>query len=162
MLVILVVISSFLIHLVVALSVEKEIKDIELQLSKTSLSLKHSNKETERLKNIEQLIEDLEQKVEQIDSLREAQSRNLNSISQLVKLIPEGVYLESVTFIDGAIEVSGKLPETEAISSLVEQLDSRQLTEKVSLHSVTKILEGEFAGHSRFLISFELMEETGT
>jgi len=103
-------------------------KDIEKQ----KFTLSQLQKKIEEVKKFESLNKDVENKIKIVEDLRKMQATPVTILNNIVKKIPDGVWLAGITY-DGAITIEGYGFSNLNVVAFVENLKGTPEFQDVSL-----------------------------
>lgn len=94
------------------------------------------NKNISDIKELKQQTKDLLARKQVVESLQSNRSYDVHLLDQLVRLMPEGMYLNSIEQHDATIHLNGLAQSSARVSTLMRNLDSSQWLKNATLIEV--------------------------
>ncbi|MES0371052.1 MAG: PilN domain-containing protein [Mariprofundaceae bacterium] len=109
-------------------------------------SLKAQNdvlkKKIGKIRNLDKLRADVERKLALVDKLQEGRFNSLVSLNGLAEVIPENVWLTSITDSAGALAISGLGESNKAVANFMRALDQSPLFANINLKTIARTQAG--------------------
>lgn len=109
-------------------------------------SLKAQNnvlkKKIGKIRNLDKLRQEVERKLELIDKLQEGRFHSLVTLNGLAEVIPENVWLTSVSDSSGTLAISGLGESNKAVANFMRALDQSPLFANISLQTISRTQSG--------------------
>jgi type IV pilus assembly protein PilN len=102
-------------------------------------------KEIGKIKDLDKLRADVERKLKLVDQLQRGRFRSLNTFVELAKVIPENVWLTSVTDTGKEIKLTGLGESNNAVANFMRALDNSPIFSNVRLQVITRTQVGAVA-----------------
>jgi type IV pilus assembly protein PilN len=102
-------------------------------------------KEIGKIKDLDKLRADVERKLKLVDQLQRGRFRELNTFVELAKVIPENVWLTSVTDTGKEIKLTGLGESNNAVANFMRALDNSPIFSNVRLQVITRTQVGAIA-----------------
>jgi type IV pilus assembly protein PilN len=102
-------------------------------------------KEIGKIKDLDKLRADVERKLKLVDQLQRGRFRELNTFVELAKVIPENVWLTSVTDTGKEIHLTGLGESNNAVANFMRALDNSPIFSNVRLQVITRTQVGAIA-----------------
>jgi len=115
-----------------------ELKEQTLSLQKQNADLK---KKIGKLHNLGSLRADVERKLQIVDRLQEGRFHSLRTLHEVARVIPENVWINSVSNSDANITLTGLAESNKAVASFMRKLDSSPLFDNVQLMVISRVME---------------------
>lgn len=95
-------------------------------------------KEIGKIRNLDKLRADVEKKLKLVDRLQHGRFRSFNTFVELAKVIPENVWLTSVTDTGKTIKLAGLGESNNAVANFMRALDASPIFSNVRLQVITR------------------------
>lgn len=95
-------------------------------------------KEIGKIRNLDKLRADVERKLKLVDRLQHGRFRSFNTFVELAKVIPENVWLTSVSDTGKTIKLSGLGESNNAVANFMRALDASPIFSDVRLQVITR------------------------
>lgn len=95
----------------------------------------------------------LGQEVRELRTLEASSAAGTVVLEEIVRAIPEVLWLEEITFRDGQIRLSGRAFSTNAIATFIEQLDAAPVFDEPLLDDTTENPDSTYS----FILSFKFL-----
>lgn len=137
---------------------QSELTDLENELS----DLKSQNallmKQIGKIRDLDKLREEVERKLELVDTLQKGRFYSLETLNELSKVIPENVWLTSFSDKGGMLSISGLGESNKAVANFMRALDQSPILNNVSLKTITRTMSGNVPVRS-FSLTLSRVEE---
>jgi len=91
-----------------------------------------------KIKDLDKLRSDVERKLALVDQLQQGRFYSLLTLGGLADLIPENVWLSSISDTKGSLSIEGTGESNKAVANFMRALDESKLFTKVSLQTITR------------------------
>lgn len=95
-----------------------------------------------KIKDLDKLRADVERKLALVDQLQEGRFYSLLTFSGLAKLIPENVWLSSISEASGNLTIAGMGESNKAVANFMRALDESSEFTNVRLQTITRSSSG--------------------
>jgi len=95
-----------------------------------------------KIRNLDRLRVDVERKLALVDKLQQGRFESLNTFAELSKVIPENVWLTSITDNAGKLKVTGLGESNKAVANFMRSLDQSPLFGDISLQVIVRKVAG--------------------
>jgi len=92
-----------------------------------------------KIKNLDALRADVERKLQLVDKLQQGRFRSLNTFYEVSKVIPENVWVTSITDNGTGLKIAGLGESNEAVASFMRALDGSKLFSNVRLEVISRV-----------------------
>ncbi|MDQ6955013.1 MAG: PilN domain-containing protein [Mariprofundaceae bacterium] len=112
--------------------------DLKLEFSVLQAENKELKKNIGKIKDLDNLREDVERKLELVDELQQGRFESLTTLWALSELIPSNVWLSSFNDRAGALSIAGVGESNGAVASFMRALDQSPKFENISLLVISR------------------------
>lgn len=116
------------------------------------------DKEIEEIQKLRKEIDDLQKRKDVVDNLQDARFNVVHLMDQILRILPEGVYLRSLKQgADNKISIVGMTQSNARVSTLMVAIEDSQWfsgANLIEIHSVGQ--EGQEGRYSEFSLTFDL------
>ncbi|MDX8407496.1 MAG: PilN domain-containing protein [Mariprofundaceae bacterium] len=95
-----------------------------------------------KIRNLDALRADVERKLKLVDTLQKGRFRSLVTLNEIARVIPENVWLTSVTNDGPTIKMSGLGESNKAVANFMRMLDESKIFTNVSLSVISRVDAG--------------------
>jgi len=114
-----------------------ELKEQTLSLQKQNAALKQK---IGKLHNLGSLRSDVERKLQIVDRLQEGRFHSLKTLHEIARVIPENVWINSVSNNDADVTLTGLAESNKAVASFMRKLDKSALFNNVQLMVISRVV----------------------
>jgi len=116
----------------------------DLQEDYTQLKAQNTilKKKIGKIKDLDALRADVEKKLELVDHLQRGRFRSLITLNEMARVIPENIWLKTITDNGATIRVSGLGESNKAVANFMRELDNSDIFSKVALQVIKRIDTG--------------------
>lgn len=119
-----------------------ELTDLEDQLSDLKAQNAKLMQQIGKIRDLDKLRADVERKLELVDTLQKGRFHSLETLNELAKVIPENVWLTSISDNSDTISISGFGESNKAVANFMRALDQSKIITNVSLKTITRTMSG--------------------
>lgn len=169
--------TKILQHLIVALGVifvaaslvftadlikSSELTTLEDQFSVLKTQNAELQKRIGKIKDLDNLRADVERKLELVEELQKGRFFALVTLSRLATVIPENVWLQSISTTDGTVTISGLGESNKAVANFMRALDQEAVFSNIALSKITRTNVGNIPVRSFSLTMSRVAEAQKT
>lgn len=98
------------------------------------------DKEIDQIKRLKEQVEALKKRKDVIESLQRDRGETVHLLSELVRQVPEGIYLKSVKQSNDKVSMSGYVQSNARVSTLMRNLEASPWLERPELLEIKSVV----------------------
>jgi len=114
-----------------------------------------------KIRNLDRLRVDVERKLALVDKLQQGRFESLNTMAELSKVIPENVWVTSISDSAGKLKITGLGESNKAVANFMRSLDQSPLFEDISLQVIVR-KEADGVPVRSFTMTFSRLAEVAS
>jgi len=119
-----------------------QLEDLQVEFGQLQAQNNILKKKIGKIRNLDRLRIDVERKLALVDKLQQGRFESLNTFAELSKVIPENVWLTSITDNAGKLKVTGLGESNKAVANFMRSLDQSPLFGDISLQVIVRKVAG--------------------
>ncbi|MBL4759775.1 MAG: PilN domain-containing protein [Mariprofundaceae bacterium] len=119
-----------------------QLEDLQVEFGQLQAQNNILKKKIGKIRNLDRLRVDVERKLALVDKLQQGRFESLNTFAELSKVIPENVWLTSITDNAGKLKVTGLGESNKAVANFMRSLDQSPLFGDISLQVIVRKVAG--------------------
>jgi len=119
-----------------------ELTDLQDEFSSLKAQNQVLQKKIGKIKNLDNLRADVERKLKLVDELQNGRFYSLVTLNELSKVIPENVWLTSVSNVGDNLQLSGLGESNKAVANFMRALDEEAIFSNIKLQTITRTQAG--------------------
>lgn len=113
------------------------------------------DKEIAEIKQLKELIHNTLERKQVVENLQNDRGRTVSLLDEIARLLPEGIYLKSITKKGGDVSIEGIADTSARVATLVRNISGSQWLESPVLVEIKAVSGASKAKQNAFILSFK-------